>query len=215
MLYLLRSGCQWRMLAEVFRKWRTGPFVLPDLEPTTSGSAPAWAGSTGMARNKQGRNARCTSWMCSASKTVIQPIKRGMTPPRKFPKSSVILPLTRKGFAHGAAVTTAEMPDRKDALFALKQEQTELRQVQCALCESSYVGTPFNHGVRDILGPQVKVGLARRTEPATFKVMLKRGVVERSMAWLEKHRRVWKNCEHRRNTRVQCMRLAFRTLLLR
>ena len=46
----------------------------------------------GMARKKQGRNAR------SASKTVTQPVKRGMTPPRKFPESSVILPLTGKAF---------------------------------------------------------------------------------------------------------------------
>ena len=107
------------------------------------------------------------------------------------------------------AVTTAEMPDRKGALFALQQEQTELRQVQCVLCESGYVGTPLSQGVRDILGPHVKkVEITKRTEPSTFKVMLKRGLVERSMAWLEKHRRVWKNWERRRITRIQCMRLA-------
>ena len=38
-------------------------------------------------------------------------------------------------------MTTAEMTDRKDALFAVQQEQTELRQVQCVLCESGYIGT--------------------------------------------------------------------------
>ena len=57
------------------------------------------------------------------------------------------------------------MTDRKDALFALQQEQTELRQVQWVLCESGYVGTPLSQGVGDILGPQVKVELAKRTEP--------------------------------------------------
>ena len=82
------------------------------------------------------------------------------------------------------------MTDRKGALFALQQEQTELRQVQCVLCESGYVATPLSQGVGDILGPQVKVEITR-TEPATFKVMPKHGVVKRKYG-LEKHRRVWK-----------------------
>ena len=102
------------------------------------------------------------------------------------------------------AVTTAEMPDRKGALFALKQEQTELQQVQCVLCESGHVGTPLSQGVGDILGPQVQVESAKRTEPATFKVMLKRWSVERSMACLKKHRRLSKNWERKCNTSVQC-----------
>ena len=51
------------------------------------------------------------------------------------------LAVDTQGFAHGVAVTTAEMTDRKDALFAVQQEQTELRQVQCVLCESGYIGT--------------------------------------------------------------------------
>ena len=124
-----------------------GPFLLEDLEPTASGSAPAWAGSTknqvGMARKKQGR---------SASKTVMEPVKRGMTPPRKFQESKRHLAVDMQDFAHGVGVTTAEMRDRKGALFALQQEQTELRQVQCVLCDSGYVGTPLSQGVRNILG---------------------------------------------------------------
>ena len=71
------------------------------------------------------------------------------------------LAVDTQGFAHAPAVTTAEMPDRKGALFALKQEQTGLRQVQSVLCDSGYVGTPFSQGIRDILSPQVKVELAR------------------------------------------------------
>ena len=116
-----------------------GPFVLADLEPTVSGSAPAWAGSTKIRLAWPERNRGATR--AARQKQWIQPVKKGMTPPRKFQESSVILPLTRKALLMGA-VTTAEMPDRKGALFALQQEQTELRQVQCVLCEGGYVGTP-------------------------------------------------------------------------
>ncbi|ALS93341.1 hypothetical protein ADT26_01340 [Xanthomonas oryzae] len=47
------------------------------------------------------------------------------------------------------------------------------------------------------------------------KVMPKRWIVERSFAWLEKNRRLWKNCERRLNTSLQFIHLAFLALLLR
>jgi len=42
-----------------------------------------------------------------------------------------------------------------------------------------------------------------------------RWVVERSFAWLEKCRRLWKNCERKLNTSLQMATLAFLVLLLR
>nr|WP_287399472.1 transposase [Nitrosomonas sp. H1_AOB3] len=49
----------------------------------------------------------------------------------------------------------------------------------------------------------------------TFKVMPKRWIVERSFAWLEKSRRLWKNCERKLNTSLQFIHLAFLALLLK
>ncbi|MCE4348735.1 transposase, partial [Xanthomonas hortorum pv. cynarae] len=46
-------------------------------------------------------------------------------------------------------------------------------------------------------------------------VMPKRWIVERSFAWLEKNRRLWKNCERQLNTSLQMIHLAFLALLLR
>ena len=154
-----------------------------------------------MVRKKQERSAQ----RVKNSDTACQ---KGYDTAKKVSGIKHHLTVDTQGFAHGVAVTTAEIIDRKGALFALQQEQTELRQVQCVLRESGYVATPLSQGVRDILGPYVKVE-SKRTEPATFKVIPKRGVVERSMAWLEKHRRLWNNCERRRVTRVQCMHTVF------
>ncbi|WP_239224857.1 transposase, partial [Comamonas aquatica] len=46
-------------------------------------------------------------------------------------------------------------------------------------------------------------------------VMPKRWIVERSFAWLDKNRRLWKNCERLLNTSLQFVHLAFLALLLR
>ena len=120
-----------------------------------------------------------------------------------------------QGLPHAVAVTTAEVTDRKGALQALERCKKRLGLVQSVLCDSGYVGEPFAQGVRETLGEHVTVQIARRSELHTFKVMPKRWVVERSFAWLEKNRRLWKNCERWLNTSLQFIHLAFLALLLR
>ena len=59
------------------------------------------------------------------------------------------------------------------------------------------------------------VEMTKRTELHTFVVIPKRWVVERSFAWLDKCRRLWKNCERQLNTSLQMVVLAFLSLLLK
>ena len=120
-----------------------------------------------------------------------------------------------QGLPHAVAVTTAEVTDRKGALQALARCASSLTQVKSVLCDSGYVGQPFAQGVRDTLGQHVTVQIAKRSELHTFKVMPKRWIVERSFAWLEKNRRLWKNCERWLNTSLQFIHLAFLALLLK
>lgn len=87
--------------------------------------------------------------------------------------------------------------------------------MQSLLCDSGYVGQPFAQGVRKILGEHVAVQIAKRSEWHTFKVIPKRWIVECSFAWLEKNRRLWKNCERLLNTSLQLLHLAFLALLLK
>ena len=119
------------------------------------------------------------------------------------------------GLPHAVAVTTAEVTDRKGALQALRHCKDTLGQVGGVLVDGGYTGRPFERGVREILGEQVTVQIAKRSELRAFAVMPKRWIVERSFAWLEKNRRLWKNCERWLNTSLQFVHLAFLALLLR
>ena len=121
---------------------------------------------------------------------------------------SDILPLILRGFPHAIAVTTAEVTDRKGALLGLSR----CSAVECVLADSGYVGQPFALGVDALLGAKVKI--AKRSELHTFAVTPQRWVVDRSFAWIEKYRRLWKNCERKLNTSLQFIHLAFLALLL-
>jgi transposase len=120
-----------------------------------------------------------------------------------------------QGLPHAIAVTTAEVTDGKGALQALERCKPNVGQVQSLLCDSGYTGEPFAKGVQEILGEPVTVQIAKRSELHTFQVMPKRWIVERSFAWLEKNRRLWKNGERKLNSSLQFIHLAFLALLLK
>ena len=81
------------------------------------------------------------------------------------------------------------------------------------LTDSKYAGKPFAQGVREALGEHVTVQVARRGELHKFAVIVKGWVLERSFAWLDKSRRLWKNCEWHLNTSLQSVYLAFLAFL--
>ena len=118
-----------------------------------------------------------------------------------------------QGLPHAIAITTANVTDRAGALAALDHCAANLRSVKSVLVEAGYTGEPFAQSVEQRLRATVQV--AKRDQLHTFAVIPKRWVVERSFAWLEKCRRLWKNCERKLNTSLQFVHLAFLVLLLR
>lgn len=118
-----------------------------------------------------------------------------------------------QGLPHAIAVTTADVTDRNGALAAFNRCTDNLQHVLSVLVDGGYSGKPFAEAVQQKLGATVQI--AKRSELHTFAVMPKRWVVERSFAWLEKYRRLWKNCERKLNTSLQMIHLAFLVLLLR
>jgi len=118
-----------------------------------------------------------------------------------------------QGLPHAIHVTTANVTDRAGALEALSRHKETLTQVQNILADASYSGDNFARAVQELLGCTVEI--VKRNELHTFAVIPKRWVVERSFAWLEKCRRLWKNCERDLNTSLHMVVLAFAVLLLK
>lgn len=94
-----------------------------------------------------------------------------------------------------------------------EREKEALSEVENMLVDGGYSGDSFAESICHILDANVEV--AKRNEIHTFKVLPKRWVVERSFGWLEKCRRMWKNCERYLSTSRQMVVLAFLVLLLR
>ena len=81
------------------------------------------------------------------------------------------------------------------------------------LGDGGYSGANFAEAMSHMLG--AKVTIAKRCELHKFVVIPKRWVVERSFAWLDNYRRLWKNCERKLRTSLQMTTLAFIAIILK
>ena len=117
------------------------------------------------------------------------------------------------GLLHGVKVTTANVTDRDGAILLSKESKGNFSLVEKMLVDSGYSGEKFAVVIKKTIDAVVEV--VKRNELHKFKVLPRRWVVERSFAWLEKCRRLWKNCERKLHTSAQMIALAFISLMLR
>ena len=117
------------------------------------------------------------------------------------------------GLPHAITVTTADVTDRDGAIEAFETNKKHLSKVQKILADGGYTGKPLAEKVKKILKAETEI--SKRNELHKFKVIPKRWVVERSFSWLEKCRRLWKNCERKLNSSLQMIVLCFVRVLLK
>ena len=119
------------------------------------------------------------------------------------------------GLPHMIMLTPADVTDRKVATWMIEyySDVTEnLKSLIKVMADGGYTGKNFSDSVNELCRAEVEI--VKRNELHTFVVLPKRWIVERSFAWLDKCRRLWKNCERKLHTSFQMVTLAFIRLLL-
>ena len=117
------------------------------------------------------------------------------------------------GLPQAMYVTKADVTDRNGAIEMFIATEHNLGRVQNMLVDSGYSGEKFADAIKQILGCSVEV--VKKSDLHSFKVMPKRWIVERTFAWLENNRRLWKNCERKLSNSKQMTVLALLALVLR
>lgn len=119
------------------------------------------------------------------------------------------------GLPHMIMVTTANVTDRNGAIDMVDYYYditNHLSMLKKILVDGGYTGENFANAINTLSGADVEV--VKRNELHTFAVLPKRWIVERSFAWIDKCRRLWKNCERKLQNSFQMFSLAFIRLLL-
>jgi len=118
------------------------------------------------------------------------------------------------GLPYAAIVTTANISDIKGGIEMFSAPNFHpFSTLETVLCDGTYEGENFANAIYELTG--AKVVIAKRSELHTFSVIPKRWIVERSFSWLDKCRRLWKNCERKLENTLNMVKLAVLRLLLR
>jgi transposase len=212
-LYVNKSGCQWRMLPSDFPKWSTVySYFQIWTEPRRSGStilSSCLELLTGMIRNEDLRKEK-TTFLIVDSKSIQNADtaeEKGYDGGKKTSGIKIHIGVDSNGLPHSVHATTANVTDRDGALEMFRLNAEHLSDVEKVLADGLYTGHKFADSVKEILGAAVEV--AKRSELHKFVVIPKRWVVERSFGWLDKCRRLWKNCERKIHNSLQMVILAY------
>ena len=199
----------------VVRHGLEGAGVEGGVEPVTELVHGPVGGSVGAVRQSNGRKEQTSFCIVDSQsvKNTDSADSKGYDAGKKVSGIKRHIAVDTQGLPHAIHVTTANVTDRAGALAMFDENRADLSQIQKVLVDGGYTGKPFAAAVQSRLGAAVEV--VKRNELHTFVVLPKRWVVERSFAWLEKCRRLWKNCERKLNTSLQMVVLAFMVLILK
>mgnify|MGYP001567174449 CR=1 FL=1 len=117
------------------------------------------------------------------------------------------------GLLHAVTVTTANVTDREGATEMTRRHRDALAEIETMLVDGGYTGETFARNIERAVGATVEV--VKRSDLKKFVIQPRRWVVERSFSWIEKCRRLWKNCERKLSTSRQMIILCFISLMLR
>lgn len=171
----------------------------------------------GQVRSEQGRKEHTSFCIVDAQsvKNTDTAEEKGYDAGKKVSGIKRHIAVDTQGLPHAIGITTANVTDREGALTTLfgGKHQHGLKQIENILVDGGYTGDKFANCIKELIGAKVEV--AKRNELRKFAVIPQRWVVERSFAWLEKCRRLWKNCERKINNSLQFVVLAFVAILIK
>ena len=148
----------------------------------------------GEARTNNGRNTKTNSCIIDAQsvKYADTAEHKGYDAGKKVSGIKRHIAVVTQGLPHAIEATTANITDRDGAVTMNENAKNNLSEVKNFLVYGGYTGEKFAIEINKIVGASFEV--VKRNELHKFIVLPKRWVVGRSFGWLEKCRRLWKNC---------------------
>lgn len=204
-IYVLRSGCSWRMLPKdfphwtivyrTFRRWQSRDLF----EQMYDRLRRLW-------RSRERRNPDPTAAILDSQsvKTSAQGGPKGYDGAKKVKGRKRHLVTDTLGLLIAAVVTVASMPDRAAALDVMDLAAAKAPDLQWLYVDSGYAGS-CGRQIREKHGITVKVVRHARqcwhegqlplfeSAPDGFHVLPKRWVIERTNAWNDRPRRMNKD----------------------
>ena len=194
-LYVDRTGCPWRYLPADFPPWRT-----------VYGYFARWRDDgivrrvhdqlRALARQAAGRNAEPSAAVIDSQSIraadTVPKASRGWDNAKKVNGRKRHIAVDTTGLLLTILVTAASVQDRDAAKVLLWNLRKACRSIILAWADAGYTGKLTIWAQNKL---HLGVVIVRRREAHTFHVLPRRWVVERTFAWISKHRRTVRDYE--------------------
>lgn len=217
LLYLLRTGCQWRMLPHDLPPWQTVYYHYRKWRQEG-----LWEKLNRLLREQvrqdAGREPTPSAAIVDAQsvKTTLVKGKRGFDAGKKINGRKRHIVVDTMGLLLTVLVTTGNVQDKPGGkrLLTHLQQRLALPRLKLLWADGGYRGQPFIDWVKDNFGWAWQV-VKRTDDVKGFRVLPRRWVVERTFGWLNNYRRLSKDYEELPATSESLIYLAMSHIMLR
>ena len=217
LLYLLRTGCQWRMLPHDLPPWQT--VYYHHRKWRLNG---IWKKINHLlhrqVRQQAGREATPSAAIVDAQsvKTTLVKGKRGYDAGKRVNGRKRHIVVDTMGLLLSVLVTTGDVQDKPGGqqLLTQLQQHLHLPRLKLLWADAGYRGQPFADWVKNAFGWVWQV-VKRNDDVKGFQVLPHRWVVERTFGWLNNYRRLSKDYEEWPTTSEGLIYLAMSHIMLK
>jgi len=214
LMYVVKTGCQWRMLPKEFPKWQLVYYyyrkwveaevfdlLLDKLRSKTRvGKGQQARASLGIMDSQSVRWGNNRSLKSFDGNKKVKGIKRHVV-------------VDKNGFLLAVMVTVAHIHDSKVVTLLMRVLQDSYASIKTVLADGGYRGDIIET-VKERFGYLLQVVMRKEPQTDVFKPIHKRWIVERTFSWFDNDRRLCRNYELLMESAEEMVKLSAIKLLL-
>ncbi len=212
-LYLVKTGCQWRMLPGDFPDWRIVYYYFSSWK--SNGVIEVLQEAlVEKTRKESGRGEMPTAGIIDAQSvksTLVSSQSRGFDAGKKVKGIKRHIITDTLGLVLAVVIQSASVQDRDGAMEVTGKMSESWRRVIKLFADGGYRGKLIGL-IKDRF--KIAVEIIKQDKLHTFKVLPKRWIVERTFSWIDTNRRNSKNYERLNDTSVAMVHLSSIRIML-